>query len=458
MLFPNLHVPWLGDGMSIALVAVTHVVISHGFTIGVVALIVLLEHLSLSRADNEMNLLAQRMLKPAVIIITAVGAVTGAGIWFTVSALAPGGIGSLLRVFFWPWFIEWIAFALEVIVILVYYFQWDRMRERRPAAHVALGWIYVAIAVASAFLITGILGFMLTPDGWVQHHRLLPAFFNPTFWPQLALRLLGGLTLGGLFSMGFVLFTRRISRDLQRRTTRLFGGWVLAAGLLCAPAVWVYFGRVPRTYATHTVFAVLTSQLSQSPWLLTAGNIFGAVLIAAAGIAALFGGRLAARILVIPALLAAIGLTAEYERVREFIRGPYLMPGYMYANQITLAESVNFQRNGYLAQAAWYQPQSAGDAVGAGEQSRAGHALFMANCGVCHTIGGINDIRDRLRGRTLSGVNVLIGRTHQMVPFMPPFSGNEAERLSMAAYLYGIGREEQVADDEWADGKEGAHE
>nr|WP_321397275.1 hypothetical protein [uncultured Desulfobacter sp.] len=109
--FPGFHIPLIGDGMSIALIAVTHV-----FIIGFVTIIVLLENLAYIRNDKELDQLARNMLKPVVIIITAVGAVTGAGIWFTVSVLAPNGIGSLLRVFFWPWFFEWMAFTIAAWV------------------------------------------------------------------------------------------------------------------------------------------------------------------------------------------------------------------------------------------------------------------------------------------------------------------------------------------------------
>lgn len=432
MLFPLLHVPGLGDGMTIALVAVVHVLISHGLAIGALALIVGLEHLSLTRGDQALADLARRMLKPAVIVITGVGAVTGAGIWFTVSAVAPGGIGAMLRVFFWPWLIEWIAFTLEVLVLLPYYFWWDRMRASRPGVHVALGWSYVGVAFVSAFLISGILGFMLTPDGWVQNRNLAAAFFNPTFWPQLALRMSGGFALGGLVCLAYAAFARNLAAATRRFALRLFGGWLLAFGALCAGSSWLYFSRIPETYAVHKVFAVLTSHLSQSPWLLPAGTAVATGVVALAGVAGWLRSRSGAAALVVPALVAAVLLVSGFERIREFVRGPYLMPGYMYANQIPLALSDYYKEHGYLAHTAWHFVQD----PALKPQAPAGHDLFMANCGVCHTIGGVNDIRERLAGRTLPGVNVLVSRTEAMVPFMPPFSGTRAEARTMAAYLY----------------------
>jgi mono/diheme cytochrome c family protein len=434
MLFPVFYFPWLGEGMAIALVAVTHVVLSHGFAIGAVSIIVLLEHLAMLRRDDELEALARHMLKPAVVTITAVGAVTGAGIWFTVSALAPAGIGSMLRVFFWPWFIEWFAFTLEILILLPYYFLWDRMRTAHQGWHVTLGWSYVAVAFVSAFLISGILGFMLTPDGWVQNHRLLSAFFNPTFWPQLVLRFFGGLALGALLCLGFLTFSRQASQSIRQRVVRLCGGWLLIAGGLCALATWIYFKRVPQTYDTHRIFSVLTSHLSQEPWLLWLGNLLAVLLIVAVGIAALMRRRLTAKLLIIPALIMAIGLVAEFERIREFIRGPYLMPGYMYANQINLSQSLYLKKSGFLSSAAWYQLQP----NKIRPRDPAGHALFVSNCAVCHSIGGLNDIRDRLRGRTQTSVNVLIKNTSRMVPFMPPFSGTDAEARTLGAYLYGL--------------------
>jgi mono/diheme cytochrome c family protein len=436
MPFPPFTVPYLGNGMTIALDAVLHVLISHGFAIGVVSMIVLAEYLGWRRQSAEWEKFARDLLGFALIIIMAVGAILGVGIWLVTSALEPRGIASLLRVFFWPWFIEWFAFTGEVIVILAYYFTWSRWTGPRKLAHIRLGAGYMFFGVMSAVLITGILGFMLTPDGWPWGRSFFPAFFNPTFLPQLLLRLSAAYTMGAVFSSAFLLFTSR-APAFRREALRVLGsimllGTVVAAGM----ATW-YFLAVPSRFKAHAIFSVLTSYLSQHPEVFWIANVAGALLLLALGLAAVRRSPALARVLAIPAILACVGFVSEFERMREFIRGPYIMPGYMFANQVLLSESPLFQQNGMLPAAYWYNAVQGTAAQPASPLSQ-GAYLFGQNCAVCHTIGGVNNIATRVKGRSQDGIYVIIAHTHQMVPFMPPFSGTSAEQQALAAYLYQI--------------------
>ncbi|WP_320044405.1 cytochrome c [uncultured Desulfobacter sp.] len=98
------------------------------------------------------------------------------------------------------------------------------------------------------------------------------------------------------------------------------------------------------------------------------------------------------------------------------MRGPYLIPGYMSANQVHMVKNLASAKDGRLSSHSWInQP------LLTAPSARQGQALFDANCAVCHTIGGINDITRRLSDRTLEGVNAIISITDKMVPFMPPF-------------------------------------
>lgn len=102
MQFPIYEISYLGNGMTIALDAVLHVIISHGLAIGAITLIVISEYIGFKRSSIDWENFAKEFLKFTIILTTGIGAVTGVGIWFITSALAPNGIGSTLRIFFWP--------------------------------------------------------------------------------------------------------------------------------------------------------------------------------------------------------------------------------------------------------------------------------------------------------------------------------------------------------------------
>lgn len=433
MIFPIQHIPVLGDGMTIALDAVLHVLISHGMAIGLVAMLAMFQTLAyLGKGEFWMGI-SRSLLGPAVVVTTSVGAVTGVGIWFTTGALAPEGIGSLIHLFFWPWFIEWGVFTAEVILLLIYYFMWEGFSKDRPGLLLALAWGYVIMAVFSAILITGILGFMLTPDGWPFMGGFSRAYFNPTFIPQCFLRVSGGVAIGALIVMAWTVWRFKGPEEERRRALRLAGAAGFGAVLVAAVSAFVYFSRVPETYLTHWKFAVATSALSQRPALLPIANTLAALCLLAMFAAGFLRRARLCRILAVPALLLCVGLVAEFERIREFVRGPYLLPGYMYANQVLLVKNEAVATTGgpFLPSIRWLNDN--GDLS---SQSVAAQALFAANCGVCHTEGGINDIRERFAGRTLEGVNAIIGITQNLAPFMTPFTGSDEERLLMAQYLY----------------------
>lgn len=429
MEFPLFQVPYLGNGMTIGLVAVVHVIISHGLAIGVMSVIVLGEFLGFRQGSKEWDRFAKGLLKVTIIVITGVGAPTGVGIWFTTSALSPRGLGSLLRVFFWPWFIEWLIFIIEVIVILVYYFTWDSWTGERKKTHIYLGLSYLLAGLVSAFLITGILGFMLTPDGWPWDQSFGSAFFNPSFIPQLFLRIGIAYTLGSLGAATYLLWTRW-QEGFRQEALSLLGKISLGAILVIPLLSWWYLAVVPSRFKTHLIFGILTSHLSQHPEVLYAGAAINILAALSYSLLALNRSTTPAKVLVIPALVLSVAFVFVFERTREFIRGPYLMPGYLYASNVLLQEKPFLDTKGMLANSYWYNLLAVDDPLNQGAY------LFAVNCSACHTIGGLNDISKRVKNRSEDGILVYLAHINEMVPFMPPFSGTEQERQVLARFLY----------------------
>ena len=437
MQFPYYQFPVFGDGLLIAFDAILHVFISHGVAIGVVTMIILAEYIGYRDKDSKWENFAKSAMKPTVIIITSVGAITGVGIWFITSGVVPAAIGSMLRVFFWPWFIEWIVFALEVVVILIIYFTWDYWNYEKKKYHLKLGFAYVGLACISAFLITGILGFMLTPDGWPSNRSFWSAFFNPTFIPQLAWRISISLAMGGLFIIFYLLFFSKSSKQFRKTAMNYYAKITVVPLVLMPFCAWWWYYMVPEGFKTHAKPSTLLWVIVKDTSLLGIFNIiFWITLIAniivvfSIVITAKKGWIFISRLIIIPSILIVLFFVAEYERVREFVRGPYLMPGYMYANTLLLTEHELLSKEGLLKNSYWFDKMAPKQTL---EQK--GAFLFAMNCGTCHTIGGKNDIIDRFKGRSEPGIYVILGNTEEMVPWMPPFTGTEEERKITAHFL-----------------------
>jgi len=425
--FPTFNMPFIGNPLLIAIDAVLHVLLSHGIAIGGGAVIVLSELLGQRYHSPEWERFGRRMIKPTTIMIVAVGAPTGVGIWFITSVIAPRAIGSLLRLFFWPWFIEWLVFTLEVMLLLIYYFTWDRWTGAKKRKHVALGMTWVGASMLTAALITGILGFMLTSDGWPWYQRFAQAFFNPSYVPQLVLRLGEAIFLGCIYAVLWLMFSKQ-SRQFRQQALRVFGRVALGALVVVVVAGLWYLRSIPPVFKDTMLASTGIPWVVQNPRALLLIDAALAAVVMAFVVFSLLPFSRIRKTVAIGASMAAILFVAQFEFLRESMRKPYVMPGYMYANQVLVREQPHFVKAGLLDHSYWYNYEAAG--------MPPGKYLFLQNCSRCHAIGGFNDIRARVAGRPSDGIYVILGNMDSMVPFMPPFSGTDRERRILADYLY----------------------
>ena len=423
--------------MVIGLNAVIHVILSHGVAVGAFGLFALSQiaaRQSWNRFQNDADEFSWEFLKFLVITITIFGAVTGAGIWFTIGSLAPRSTGLMLRVFFWPWFVEWWIFVFEATSLVTLYLGWSRWHKAGSRIPLWLSIYYALLASISAILITGILSFMLTPGAWVENRNFWTAFLNPTFVPQTVARLGLAFMLGSQISLA-VLLCRKRDSEFVHGTVRLYSQVYLLAVIVFAIGLVAYFPNIPASFRTEIIYSVLTQHFVHEQAIFWWINGLAAGLVCIHFLLGLFGKIQFLKLLLIPAFICTCGMIAEFERIREFIRGPYTMPGYMFANGVLVDEYPKFKKDGMLSRTEWFRANQ-------NEQSRwkAGAYLFRRNCGICHTVGGINNINDRLKGRPQDGIYVLLGHTHETIPFMPPFSGNDQERRILSEFLYDFGQ------------------
>ena len=440
------HLDWLNDRFLIAMIAILHVLINHGLAVGFIPYITWLEHKGVRNSpsdqitDKDWDHTAYRMMKVAFIITTTIGALTGVGIWFSVALVSPASIGSLIRVFYWAWFTEWLVFVSEVVLILIYFLTWKKANGslRSKLRHIRFGWFLSIFSWLTMAIIVSILGFMMDPGNWKTHHSLLNGFTNPIYLPQLAFRTPTAMVVAGMFGYVLVmLFTRR-SSPLRAGFVRSSGKWLLCWIPLSLTGAIIYYRAMPAAMTANISVAVGTIEFQQYYDLLKyviAGAVSLVAIIAAFGI--LKPGKVRLVMVIIPCVMA-FGFLGIFERVREFIRKPYVIAGYMYSNLLRKEDYPLFQQDGILK----YATYTSTPEVTADNKIEAGRNVFMLACSRCHTTHGINSITDVFErmygpGRPLNenAMAAYIPNMHEGRTFMPPFPGNKKEIEALVAYI-----------------------
>lgn len=434
--YPVFHLDTINNRVMIAVIAILHVVINHGMAVGGIPLVAYLERRGVTDPAAGWDDLARRLLKVFFIITTSVGALTGVGIWFSAGLINPTAIGSLIRVFFWTWFVEWLVFVTEVGLILAYYLTWTRWRGPNKRHHVRLG---VGLAIASWLtmaLIVSILSFMMDPGAWSSDRTLLSGMLNPVYLPQLAFRTPLAMVLAGAFGLALSPWLAPAGSPQRSRLVRALGWWTLAWTPLLVAGGWWYASAVPDGMRSNVPTALLTQALAR--WADTARWTLLALAGAVIGFAALAAARPGAvrRIVIIPAILM-IALIGVFERVREYVRKPWAIPGYLYANGLRAEDYPMLQRDGVLRHATYAAVRE----LTPTNQREAGREVFILACTRCHTVDGVAGVRGSLRGLygaapwQPDAIERYVGAMHNIRSFMPPFPGSPDERRALAVYL-----------------------
>jgi len=126
-----------------------------------------------------------------------------------------------------------------------------------------------------------------------------------------------------------------------------------------------------------------------------------------------------------------------FERVREFVRKPYAIAGYMYSNGIRPEDYPLLKEDGILMHAAFVPMRSINDE----NRVEAGREIFNIACTRCHTTTGVNGVVAKLAN--LYGekpwehdiVLNYVRNMHNTRPFMPPAPGSDEELSALADYL-----------------------
>ena len=401
----------IGYGVLMGGIAVFHVFISH-FAIGGGLYLVLAE--TAARKANDLIRLEflERLSKFFVLTTVVMGAVTGVGIWFVIGLLSPSGTEALIHNFVWGWAIEWTFFATEILAALLYYYGWKKLSAKN---HLIIGWIYFGAAWMSLFVINGIVAFMLTPGEWLITGDFWDGFFNPTFWSSLVFRTGICIMLAGLFAL--LVASRMKPTPDKARLVRYSAIWGVVGLVIMTPSFLWYFRAIPEQIRINaeTMMPHVMARLDQTYW-------FAAVL---AVVIIVFGLLIPKRYNLGVAVVAmALGLVwfGQFEWMREAIRKPYVISGYMYGNGVEVARAEEYQLTGLLASIEVPSDDSAAD-------------LYRHACQSCHTVDGYKPLAPHFDGTDEQFVANMVRSAGVMRGNMPPFTGTEDESYLIAAYI-----------------------
>jgi len=452
--FPIFHLDMLGNRGLIAIIAILHVIINHGLAVGMMPLVAAMEWYGHKKQDQRWDKLAYKILFVCFLITTTVGALTGVGIWFSVSLVNPYSIASLIRVFFWAWFTEWLVFITEVILIVSYTLTWKKWREGKDKIrHIKLGFALAFFSWVTMAIIVSILGFMMDPGNWLADNSLWVGFTNPMYLPQLAFRTPLALMQAGVIAMFLILcFTRR-DKALRADAMRAAGLWTMLFAPLMLLGGWWYYSVVPENMAANLSVGLLTLQFTE--WhdrliQIVIGSL--ALILVVAQIAIYRPNRVPRWVPIVP-LVAIIWMTGHFERVREFVRKPYVIGRYMYANGMRVDDYPLLQRDGVLAHQTYSTPLTKAEAEAAPANLSAadraallgrlqqGKDVFMNTCSRCHTGHGVNSVTGQFQRMLGDGkwdqaaIVAYLGNMHEAQPFMPPFPGTQQELDLLGQYI-----------------------
>lgn len=450
--FPIFHLDFMGDRLLIAIIAVIHVLINHGLAVGFIPLVTLIEFLGFRKAKkdevshSDWDNLARRLMTIAFIITTTIGAMTGVGIWLSASLVNPASIGSLIRVFYGAWFVEWLVFVTEVVLIMIYYLSWKKSNSSIEAKskHIMFGVSLSIFSWITMAIIVSILGFMMDTGSWVENKTFVSGFTNPIYLPQLMFRTPLAALMAGSLALFLTMFLTPNGSEIRKKASRVIALWMLIATPFCAVAALLYHSRIPKLMIGNLAVAVGTMDF-QNWYDLLVYFIFGALItvLIIAGITYFKPKINIPQMVYLIPVIGMLGFAGIFERIREFIRKPYVIGNYMYSNTLRKDEYPLFKRDGLLKYATYSPVREVTEEnkVVAGEQ------VFLLACSRCHTTNGINSVVEKFEnmynlksGEKLNPemMKAYISHMENARYFMPPFPGNEKEMGALITYIKSI--------------------
>jgi mono/diheme cytochrome c family protein len=267
---------------------------------------------------------------------------------------------------------------------------------------------------------------------------LFSGFTNPLYFPQLIFRTPVAMMMAGCVALLIAAYSIKKENKYRPAFLRHISIWILIWVPVAAVGAYTYYWYIPRAMIGNLPVALATQQFQS--WYSSLITVLIAVV--AIGFAVSILGSIAPRripkhLLFIP-VIASFLFLGTFERLREFIRKPYVIGKYMYANGILVEEYPLYQQTGLLKNT----PYASVSEITEENRLKAGEEVFNLACTRCHTTHGINSVVvnfERMYGiekpLEVEPMKAYMKGMHNVRYYMPPFPGNDAELDALARYI-----------------------
>ncbi len=309
-----------------------------------------------------------------------------------------------------------------------------------------MGWVYAGASFFTLIIINGILTFMLTPgDTWLavagtgnEASKFWYAFFNPTYWPSLCLRICVCASLAGIWAL---ITSSRIDGDKQPALKTSLVKWSvkwLVPSFVAMPFLMVwYLWMVP---ASQRALLTLGIDTINSGTFSTVTRIALIIIVTSAtivGVAYYLAYRNPVDFNLSHAmamLLLALIATGAGEYAREMLRKPYVIGRWMYSNGVRVPYVAASTRK-----ATWPTPTGSGMVRHSELLPRRSHLPRRVR--LLPHARWLPPAHKLLAGRDRANIGNFITMLHENKPdspyrrFMPPMVGTKQDVDDLTDYL-----------------------
>ena len=409
-------------GMAIGGLGIVHVFLAQ-FGIGGGLLLCYYQWLAQTGREPLARTLVDGYFKFVVLVSFVLGAITGVGMWFMSIQVSARTIGAMVGEFHWIWATEWMFFCLEIVAGYSFYRYGTRLDDRHRMTLLA---IYSVASWFSLFWINGILSWQLTPGRWLETGAMWDGFFNPSFFPSVIFRTITSMAIAALAA--FLVINLLPEFDRAQRAALIHRAALFLAPALIMPflGVW-YFLAIPEDSRAWALGGNVPMMMFFVLAIVCSTLISGYALVGLLRYR-MYVNSATSTLLLTLALLA----TAFAEFVREGVRKPYTIRGYLFSNSLTAHDIRHFREVGCTHDDPFplRNPESYPN-----PQVARGAQVFRNLCSVCHTPNAANGLTHLTENWGETQLRLNIAQLQRTKPFMPPFAGTAKELESLVQWL-----------------------